>query len=237
MKNKILIFSVILVLSSCIGDDKGTAQSTDTISANNTTQAATQTATQTQPNSRANAKSVVDNTAQSATQNNQSTAADNSKLGKSVKGLKSGCDLLSKEFVAEVFGIDVSELTLKPSGQGMEHGKACFYKWDKEGVKDAGMFVQVQHNPMPEEFPDWAAYYVKAKLDHGDKTPDSKTDFRYKSFDALGKVGAYNYELGRYVWRTDEGNIFMVAFNLNGSEAEYSRFAEMLGKEAMSNFY
>ena len=53
----------------------------------------------------------------------------------------------------------------------------------------------------------------------------------------LGKTGAYNYELGRYIWRTDEGNIFMIAFNLDGSDPEYLLWAEKLGKEAMKNFY
>lgn len=206
---------MLALFSSCINDDKGNAQTTKV-----------------EPTPKAINKTETTNTAKTT----ETVAQDPALLGKPVSSIASGCDLLSISFVAKTFGVNAADIEVKPSGKGMEHAKACFYKWNKPGVKDAGMFVQVQQNPLPEEFPEWAAYYVQAKLDHGDKAPDGSQSHRYKAFD-MGHKGAYNYDLGRYVWRTEQGNIFMVAFNLDGSEPEYLRWADILGKEATKNFY
>ena len=90
-------------------------------------------------------------------------------------------------------------------------------------------------NPVPDDLPEWASYYISSKRNQGDKMPDGETSYRYKDF-PLGKAGGYNYDIGRYVWRIDTGNVFMIAFNIQSSEAEQLIWAEKIGKEVEKNF-
>ncbi len=175
-----------------------------------------------------------------ASQQLQKTA--NKKLEKSLahygKLLPAACDLLTPEFVSEVIGgVDISQVVVKDgSGKNAVDAKACFFKWADKGNPNGGVLLQVQRNSIPDEFPDWASYYINGKVNQGDRTPDGSVTHRYKRWDGMGQAGAYSYDLARYTWRTESDHVFMVAFNLQSSEAEQLIWAEKLGNEAMKKF-
>jgi len=152
--------------------------------------------------------------------------------------LPSACDLMSADFISTVItGPTASEIFVKDgSGKKAVDARACFFKWNDNGNVNGGVLVQVQRNPIPEEFDEWAAYYISSKLNHGDKMPDGSATYRYKRFDGMGVAGAYNYDLARYMWRTESDHVFMVAFNLESSEAEQLIWAEKIGRHLMKNF-
>lgn len=152
--------------------------------------------------------------------------------------LPNACDLVSADFVSKTLGMVAARDIYVKDGSGKKavSARSCFFKWDDGGNPNAGVLVQIQKNPLPDEFPDWASYFIRAKRDQGDKMPDGSGTYRYKDFPGMGVAGAYNYDLARYTWRTDTGNVFMVAFNLQSSEAEQLIWAEKIGKEAMRNF-
>ncbi len=152
--------------------------------------------------------------------------------------LPNACDLITAEFVSKTLGVvEARDIYVKDgSGKKAVHAKSCFFKWDDAASPNAGVLIQIQKNPVEDEFPDWASYYIRAKRDQGDVMPDGSGTYRYKEFPGMGIAGAYNYHLARYTWRTETDNIFMVAFNLPSSEAQQLIWAEKIGKEAMRNF-
>ena len=152
--------------------------------------------------------------------------------------LPSACDLVTAEFVSKTLGVvEARDIYVKDgSGKKAVHARSCFFKWDDAASPNAGVLLQIQKNPVEEEFPDWASYYIRSKRDQGDVMPDGSGTYRYKDFPGMGIAGAYNYNLARYTWRTETDNIFMVAFNLPSSEAQQLIWAEKIGKEAMRNF-
>ena len=150
--------------------------------------------------------------------------------------LPSACSLVTDDFLAGVLNVDVRAIQLKDGSQrGQNSSRACFFKWDHDGNPNAGVLVQVQKNPLPGEIEQWAPYYIQAKLHQGDQDPQSGQAFKYKAFD-LGVAGAYSYEMHRYMWRTGEDRVFMVAFNLNGSEKNELQWARTIGAEVMKNY-
>ncbi len=153
--------------------------------------------------------------------------------------LPSACRLIHASFITKVMGGSVQQsdiLTKDGSAKSATDARSCFYKWDDGGNPNGGVLIQVQRNPIPDEFPDWASYYVSAKKNQGDQMPDGSGSYRYKDFPGMGLAGAYNYDLSRYVWRSETDHVFMVAFNLASSEAEQLIWAEKIGKEMMKNF-
>ncbi len=155
--------------------------------------------------------------------------------------LPSTCDLITADYVAEVLGMVAPRDIFVKDGSGANpytaDSRSCFFKWEHNGEPNAGLLVQIQRNSFPDEFPDWASYYISSKKQQGDKLPDESVTYRYKDFPGLGVDGAYNYDLARYIWRTKSGYIFMIAFNLPASaEPEQLLWAEKLGKVVNKNF-
>ena len=170
---------------------------------------------------------------------NPTATKSNAKPAKVDKdALPNACDLVSAEFISKTLGVVAArDIYVKDgSGKNPTNARSCFFKWDNGSNPNAGVLVQVQKNPLPDEFPDWASYYIRAKRDHGDKMPDGSGSYRYKDFPGIGVAGAYNYELARYAWRTETDNVFLVAFNLQSSEAEQKIWAKKIGDELMRTF-
>jgi len=157
---------------------------------------------------------------------------------KSYQNLPNACTLISEKALGDIIGVDHMAISLKDgSGPPSSRSRACFFRWDHKGIPNSGVMIQVQDNPLPDEFPDWAAYFIQAKLQDGDKGTDASMSFKYKPLDDLGVKGAYNYELHRYNWRTEQGQVFMVAFNLPSSEDQEVDWVKKIGKEVMKNLY
>ena len=157
------------------------------------------------------------------------------KLQKSSRPIPNACKLVSDAFIAKVIGIDKDAINIKDgSSPSSPYAKSCFFRWDHRGVPNSGVLIQAQDNPVPDEFPEWAAYYVQAKRNEGEKSPDGKQSYKYKKFD-LGVDGAYSFELHRYLWRDANDFVYLIAFNLPSSEAEELQWAKKIGAEVEKN--
>jgi len=151
--------------------------------------------------------------------------------------LPSTCTLISPDNLAKIVDIDPQLISIKDgSGRTNPHSQSCFFRWDHRGVPNSGIMIQVQDNPIPDEFPEWAKYYIQAKINKGEQMPDGSAAYRYKPMDGLGDAGAYSFELNRYIWRIGSEYIFMVAFNLRSTEEMELKWAKAIGNEVMRNF-
>ena len=150
--------------------------------------------------------------------------------------LPSTCGLVSQAFIETTIGVPAGKVTVKDgSAKSNNNQRACFFRWDHKGVPNSGVLVQLSRNPVPEELPDWASYYISTKRQNGDKTPDGSATYRYKDFPDMGVAGAYNYELARYYWRTEDDLVVGILFNIQASEAEHLVWARAIGQEVMKN--
>ncbi len=146
------------------------------------------------------------------------------------------CSLLTDKFIANVVGVDKDAISLKDgSNKATPYAKSCFFRWDHLGTPNSGVLIQVQSNPVPNEFPEWAPYYLQAKRNQGEKSSDGSMVFKYKNFENMGVDGAYNFDLHRYIWRDAKNYVYMVAFNLPATESEEIEWARKLGTELMKN--
>lgn len=155
---------------------------------------------------------------------------------KNAPALPNACSLLSEAFIAKVVNVDAAYISVKDGSGKSPTQRSCFFRWEHEGTPNSGVLVQVQTNPVPEDFPEWAKYYVAAKKTDGDKAPDGSATFVYKDFPGVGEDGAYSFGLGRYYWRTADDYLCMVAFNLQANEQQQLTWAKQLAQEVMRNF-
>lgn len=151
--------------------------------------------------------------------------------------LPSTCNLISTKKLGSIVGADPQFITIKDgSGRSNPHSQSCFFRWEHRGVPNSGVMIQVQDNPLPDEFPEWAKYYIQAKINQGEQLPDGSGSYKYKKFEGVGDEGAYNFELNRYIWRVGSEYVFMVAFNLYADEETQLEWARKIGNEVMRNF-
>ena len=150
--------------------------------------------------------------------------------------LPDACTLVTDKFIGKTIGVNPMAINIKDgSGPASSHARACFFRWDHEGIPNSGVMVQVMDNPLPDEFPEWASYYIKAKIDGGDVKPDGTGAFKYKKLDGVGLSGAYSFDMHQYLMRTEAGYIIGVAFNLPASEDEELAWSKIIGKEVIKN--
>ncbi len=158
------------------------------------------------------------------------------KVQRGTRTVPDACTLITDKQIASVVGVDAMAINIKDgSSSASPYARSCFFRWDHRGVPNSGVLIQVQDNPVPDEFPEWAAYFIQAKKNQGEKSPDGSLDFKYEDFTGLGLAGAYSYELHRYMWRDEADFVYMVAFNLPASEAEELDWARKLGAIVMDN--
>ena len=182
-------------------------------------------------------KSSYTSIAQSRPPSKEETQKEaNANIQRGKRPVPHACDVLNPKTVAKVIGVDQASIGVKDgSSSASPYAKSCFFRWEHRGVPNSGVLLQVQDNPVPDEFPEWAAYYIQAKKNEGEKSPDGAFEYRFKDFDGLGVDGAYNYELHRYMWRDKKDFVYLIAFNLPASEAEELEWARKIGAEVMKN--
>ncbi len=147
------------------------------------------------------------------------------------------CALVTPEFLGKVLGVNAGTISVKDGSSATSpHARSCFFRWEHEGAPNSGVLVQVQVNPVPHEFPDWAIAFVDAKKTAGEQSIDGSAGYRYKDFSGMGDDGAYNFELSRYIWRISNEYVFLIAFNLPSTEGQEVKWAQSIGKEVMKNF-
>jgi len=247
----LLLVSLTLGLSSCVNDKAGPTTEASGVSAgvaSSDTKAPTEGMKVNLPNGKQTAVPVTppeirdyqpktQKSAKAQMEEKQKANIERSMKHFNGKSLPNACELVSPFYLAELLDVDPKLITVKDgSGKNAVDARACFFKWETSSNPNSGVLIQVQRNPVPEEFPDWASYYVNGKKNQGDQTADGSTTHRYKDFPGIGLAGAYSYDLSRYVWRNETDNVFMIAFNLESSEAEQYAWAEKIAKRVKINF-
>lgn len=148
--------------------------------------------------------------------------------------LPDACTLVTDKFIAKTIGVDAKAIHIKDgSGPASSHARACFFRWDHNGIPNSGVMIQVEDNPLPDEFPDWASYYIQAKLDQGDMRTDGGPAYKYKKWDGGGLSGAYSYEMHQYLTRTNNNLVVRVAFNLQSTEEQELAWAKTFAQEVI----
>ena len=101
---------------------------------------------------------------------------------------------------------------------------SCFFKWTDSQLPNAGIFMRVERNPYPIEFPAYLTEMIIAKKTTGERFVDeSIPPYIYEDFVGLGDDGAYNAEAGSYYWRLGEKVAFRITFNtMHTPEIQYS---------------
>jgi hypothetical protein len=151
--------------------------------------------------------------------------------------LPDACSLVDDAFIAKTVGVNPAAVETKDgSSSASQHARSCFFRWDHKGVANSGILVQIQENPLPEEIDNWASYYIQAKIQQGETNPSTMESFKYKKLENIGESGAYSYEMHRYLWRTDNDKVFMVAVNIRATEEEELKWVYAIGEELMQNY-
>ena len=145
------------------------------------------------------------------------------------------CALVSEAFIGKLIGVDPLYIGKKDGSGKSFTQRSCFFRWEHDGIANSGVLIQVQKNPIPDEFPDWAAYYISAKKNEGDKAPDGSSTYRYKDFPGYGVAGAYSSDMGRYYWRLKNDVVFMVALNMPEAKGVQLEWAKAIATEVSRN--
>jgi|TARA_R110000737_G_scaffold341558_1_gene365537 hypothetical protein len=148
-------------------------------------------------------------------------------------GIPDACDLLTQETIAKYVGIPASSIMLADgSSSKNDLQRACFFKWDGSEIKNAGVMVQVQQNPVAGDVPDYLTYMVQGLKTEGENTMEG-TNTKFKDWSGFGDDGAYSTEVGKYVWRVGNDWAFMIAFNTTMSARDQQKAANAFAKEVM----
>mgnify|MGYP000170553833 CR=1 FL=1 len=156
---------------------------------------------------------------------------------KSDRALPDACTLVNEEFIGKTISVNSDAITIKDGSiSATSTARSCFFRWEHKGIPNSGVLIQIQENPLPDEINDWAAYFIQAKIHSGDTDPTGGTNFKYKPFEGIGVTGAYNYEMHRYFYRTEDDKVFLIAFNISATEQEELKWAKAIGKEIFKNY-
>jgi len=150
--------------------------------------------------------------------------------------LPDACKLVAADDVARIMNVTSGDIEVKDGGgQKSGHSRACFFKWIGERP-NAGILIQVQKNPVGDEFPAWATSFVESKRSMGesDFTGDGGT-IKYEKLEGLGDDGSYSYKMGKYYWRVSNDYVYMVAFNEDMSASAQLSAAKEFGAIIMDN--
>ena len=172
--------------------------------------------------------------------NSPSVNQDPSKFAKSKKAILNSvpdaCALISVNEVAKILGIDPDAIKQKDASHTKSpFTRSCFYKWDGASA-NTGILLQVQANPVAEEYAEWVSLFVESKRTSGEKEMGTNETFKYKKLEGLGDDGSYSHRLGKYFWRDGNNYAFMVAFNTNSAPEVQMKNVKKIGKIMMSNY-
>lgn len=146
------------------------------------------------------------------------------------------CDLVSAEFVANVVSANVKEMShINATTEQSPYTNSCFYRWPNNGVND-GILLQVQANPVAEEYAEWVTLFVESKKTDGERAMQGGGAVIFKDLDGLGDAGAYSHELGKYIWRSGNDFAFTLTFRSNSAPAKQLSMAKKIGQEVMRNY-
>lgn len=147
------------------------------------------------------------------------------------------CAYITPEVLSSILGKPVEEIEIKDaSNTKTGKSRTCFYKLLNQAPANAGIMINAEVNPLPEEVANYHTAYIAGKKTIGENSIEADKAFIYKDFPGFGDDGAYSYELSKYLWRIGEDIGFMIAFNTNYSPKEQKKIAEKIATEIMKNF-
>jgi hypothetical protein len=149
------------------------------------------------------------------------------------QGLPKLSRLISKEKIGKLAGVDATLITQKEltNKQNPDKLRSCFYKWLEPGNEDAGMFIQIQSNPIGDELPDWAKEYMKSKYQSGESMyPSDGNTYRYKKIDGIAEEAAVCHELKKVIWRPNNDMIITVVDNYRVSDKQRLKNAKEIAE-------
>jgi hypothetical protein len=151
--------------------------------------------------------------------------------------LQDACSLISPKYIARVLGVDQGSINVKEGSKtGRTIARSCFFKWESE-IPNGGILVQIQKNPVPDDFPEYVQYFISTKKREGENSfSEGGYVYEFTDWGTVGDEGAYSSEAGKYYWRLGNEYIFMLAFNLALEESEQLAAANKLAPEIMKNF-
>ncbi len=148
-------------------------------------------------------------------------------------GIPDACDLLTQETIAKYIGIPAESIMLSDgTSPSSTLQRACFFKWDGSEIKNAGVMVQVQQNPVADDVPDYLTYMVQSLKSDGENNMTGEV-IKFKDWPEFGDDGAYSTEAGKYVWRVGNDWAFMIAFNTTMKARDQQKAAKAYAKEVM----
>ena len=149
-------------------------------------------------------------------------------------GIPDACDLLTLETIAKYLNIPATGISLADgSSKQNDKSRACFFKWDDEDIKNAGVMVQVQQNQVEEDVPEYLTYMVSSLKTQGENDFNGAGVTKFKDWPDFGDDGAYSTDVGKYVWRVGNDYAFMIAFNTPLLGKKQKRAADAFAKEVM----
>ena len=148
-------------------------------------------------------------------------------------GIPDACDLLTQETISRYVGIPSASIMLADGSSAKNNlQRACFFKWDGSEIKNAGVMVQVQQNPVADDVPDYLTYMVQSLKSDGENNMSGAV-VKFNDWPEFGDDGAYSTEVGKYVWRVGNDWAFMIAFNTTMSARDQKKAAKVFAKEVM----
>lgn len=150
------------------------------------------------------------------------------------EGIPDACDLLTGKTISKYLKISEAAISLADgSSKKSDLQRACFFKWDDPNMRNAGVMVQVQKNPVADDVPEYFTYMVQSLKSQGE-TDMAGLNMKYSDWPGHGDDAAYSTKAGKYVWRIGSDWAFMVAFNATIDDSQQKAAAEAFAKEIMS---
>jgi len=127
--------------------------------------------------------------------------------------LENPCNFMDEAFVSSVVDIPAQDVSIKSGGDGSTvPAKSCFFKWQGGEVANAGLMVQVLGNPIPDEFPNWAFFFIDNKKARGEMTMEEPdVPHKFTTID-IAEQACYNHKLGKCYFRKGD-KVYLIAVN------------------------
>lgn len=146
------------------------------------------------------------------------------------------CALISVDQIAKILGVQPEAISQKDASHTKSpFTRSCFYRWDGASP-NTGVLLQVQGNPVAEEYAEWVSLFVESKRTTGDKEMGTNETHKYEKMEGLGDDGSYSHRLGKYVWRDGNNFAFLLSFNTNSAPDVQMNNVKKIGKIVMGNY-
>jgi hypothetical protein len=149
----------------------------------------------------------------------------------------SACGLITEERLNQILKLNNISFNIIDPDSSSVASRSCFFKWDDASEPNAGVFLQVQTNPVYNDYPQYISGYVTAKLNEGEMMLGEEQPTKFARFSAGNANGAWSYKLGRFYWSYGNDYLFMLAFNLPTlSEDNMEKAGSAIAEEVSRNF-